>query len=48
VQWQLPTGHTVVSGPPPVLGPGARPDPAAWDDQRDEREAYKDFVAAGG
>ncbi|MDF2966706.1 MAG: hypothetical protein K0Q93_484 [Nocardioidaceae bacterium] len=46
VEWQMPTGHTYLSVPPPVLGPGARPDPLAWLDQRDEREAYRLFVAA--
>jgi hypothetical protein len=46
VEWQMPTGHTYLNVPPPALGPGARPDPLAWLDQRDEREGYRHFVTA--
>jgi hypothetical protein len=46
VEWEMPTGHTYLSVPPPALGPGARPDPLAWLDQRDEREGYRHLVAA--
>lgn len=46
VEWELPTGHTYLSTPPPVLGPGARPDPQAWLDRRDERAAYGELLTA--
>ena len=46
VEWELPTGHTYSSTPPPVLGPAARADPQAWLDQCDEREAYRALLTA--
>ena len=46
VQWQCRPVTRYTSTPPAALGPGARPDPQHWTDQADERQAYKEFIAA--